>query len=135
MYKNSLTSRPHVMKLCRNALKTYWTDARKNGYDCVPGYDYIHLFVLLCLVLSIYISKRPKNDDLNLARWKKTKNRVLSDLLSIHESSQNTVTTRSCWEKKIKIVFPYALWCFHLLSQTPVTTPKLSRISCFPGIT
>ena len=83
MYKNSLTSRPHVMKLCRNALKTYWTDARKNGYDCVPGYDYIHLFVLLCLVLSIYISKRPKNDDLNLARWKKTKNRVLSDLLSI----------------------------------------------------
>jgi hypothetical protein len=38
-------------------------------------------------------------------------------------------------EKSFKIVFPSALSCIHELSKTPVTTQKLSKIGCFPGIT
>ena len=38
-------------------------------------------------------------------------------------------------EKSFKIVFPSALSCIHELSKNPVTTQKLSKIGCFPGIT
>ena len=46
----------------------------------------------------------------------------------------NEASLRYRW-KKIKSVFPSALWCIYKLSKTPVTTPKLSKIGCFPGIT
>ena len=64
-------------------------------------------------------------------------NRVPSALWSIHDSSQNPVTTYDNYNFKgfSKIVFPYALWCFHVFSKNPATTPKLSKIGCLPGIT
>ena len=78
-----------------------------------------------------------EKDDLDLVCWKKIKNGVPSALWSINESSKNpfTMYNNNNFRELSKIVFPYDLWCFHVCSQTPVMTPKLSRIRCFPGIT
>ena len=46
----------------------------------------------------------------------------------------NEPSLRFRW-KKIKTVFTSALWCINELKQTPFTTPKLSKIGCFTGIT
>ena len=86
--------------------------------------------------LYLHLKKTLDKDDLNLARLKKIKNSVPSALWSIHDSSQNPVTTYSNCDFRgfAKIVFPTVLWCFHMFSQTQFMTPKLSKIGCFTGI-
>ena len=73
---------------------------------------------------------------MNLAQRKKIKNSVISDLWSIHDLIQNPVTSYNNYNFRgfSKIMFPSDLWCFHVFSQTLVTTPNLSKIGCFLGI-
>ena len=137
MKDNSLTLRLHGMKLCGLRRK----HTRRTQYR--QKWPWLCPWLWLCPQLPtlrtiklnyIYISKRLEKDDLNLARWKK--NHVPSAIWGIHESSQNPVTMYKNYNFRgfTKTMFPYALRCFHVFSQTPITTPKLSKIGCFPGI-
>ena len=102
------------MKIICNSIRMSWNYVElrrkhtrriqdgQNSYDCVHSCVYVHSFLTLLWVSSIYISRILKNNNFNLAWWKNIKNRVPSALCIIHELSQNPVTTRSCRWKKIK---------------------------------